>query len=56
MIGQNSWKLCFIIELNNCLWFRVFLRQQPKTRGGGATFLETLFYHRNKQKSVVQGS
>lgn len=31
------------------------LGQQPKRRGG-AKFLETLFYHWNKQKYVVQGS
>lgn len=24
MIGKNSWKLCFVIEMNNCLWFKVF--------------------------------
>lgn len=34
MIGQNSWKLCFIIELNNCLWFKVFLRTATKKEGG----------------------
>lgn len=44
MIWQNSWKLCFIIELNNCSWFRVFfLGQQPKRRGGGQNSLKPYF-------------
>lgn len=33
MIGKNSWKLCFVIEMNNCLWLKVFWGQQPKRRG-----------------------
>lgn len=44
MIGQNSWKLCFIIEMNTCvIVYGLRFFENSNQKGGGQNSLKRYF-------------